>query len=78
MEDVEKVLSKLKSGKSRDPNGLINELFHKSSIGSDLKQSLLLLVNKIKENLEFPEFSLLGNIFSIYKGKGDRKSLDNE
>ena len=38
MEDLEKVLKNLKSNKTRDPHGLINELFKPGVIGEDLKR----------------------------------------
>ena len=43
-----------------------------------MKHSLLLMIRKIKEELTFPDFSLLGNIHSIYKGKGERALLRND
>ena len=80
MENLEKVLKGLKSGKSRDPNGFVNELFQNKNMSStsDLRNSLLLLVNRIKETIEFPEFLKVGKIFSIYKGKGERALLEND
>ena len=39
-EDLDKVLSKLKSGKARDPSGLAYELFKLEFIGKDLKESI--------------------------------------
>ena len=48
MQDLDKVLSHLKNGKSADPTGLVNELFASQNIGDNLKQSILLLMNKIK------------------------------
>ena len=54
MEDLEIVLKSLKKGKSRGPGGLSNELFKNPVIGMDLKKSLLMMVNKIKENIFIP------------------------
>ena len=54
MKDLRKVLKSLKSNKSRDPTGLINEVFKPGVIGEDLEQSLLLLFNKIRIKLNFP------------------------
>ena len=61
-----------------DPHGLINELFRPENIGSDLECSLLLLLNKIKQNLAFPHFMQFANIISIYKGKNSKSSLEND
>ena len=48
MENLEKVLKNLKKDKSRDPNGLINELFMNEVAGDDLKKAILCLMNRIK------------------------------
>ena len=44
-------------------------------IGSDLKNSLLTLYNKIRDNCFLPEFVEWADITSLYKGKGDRLDL---
>ena len=46
--ELDKVLSMLKSGKARDPSGLNCDIFKKNVCGTDLKQSLLILLNKTK------------------------------
>ena len=76
--DLDKVLSSLKNNKSRDPHGLISDLFQPGVIGSDLKKSLLSLFNKIKDNCSIPEFIQWANVTSLYMGKGDRRELENE
>ena len=50
------VLKSLKKNKARDPHGLINDLFKPEVTGSDLSESLLSLMNGIKENCYLPEF----------------------
>ena len=60
------------------PHGLINELFRPENIGSDLECLLLLLLNKIKQNLAFPHFMQFANIISIYKGKNSKSLLEND
>ena len=76
--DLEKVLKKLKNNKSRDPHGLVNELFKPGVIGDDLQNSLVLLFNKIKDTAEFPKLMEFANITSIYKGKGEKVDLEND
>ena len=76
--DLDKVLNSLKKNKSRDPHGLINDLFMPSVIGSDLKASVLKLYNGIREECHIPEFVQWANITSLYKGKGEKLDLDNE
>ena len=71
MSHLDKVLANMKTGKTPDPSGFVNELFKLDNIGDDLKESVLILMNKIKHDMIFPEFMELTNIISIYKGKGD-------
>ena len=76
--DLDLVLQKLKKNKCRDPHGLVNELFKPGVIGSDLKCSLLSLLNEIKRTFQFPGFVQWADITSIYKGKGEKLDLENE
>ena len=48
IQDLQIVLYKLKNNKSRDPNGLVNELFKEEAAGEDLKVAILNLMNRIK------------------------------
>ena len=77
MDDLEIVLKNLKSGKSRDPKGISREIFQPSIIGSNLKQSLLTLFNKIKQQGTIPEFMKETCISTIPK-KGPKSELKNE
>ena len=77
MEDLDKVLTNIKSGKSRDPMGISREIFKPSIIGQDLKESLLKLCNSIKEEGQVPEFMCKTTISTIPK-KGPRTELKNE
>ena len=72
------VLKALKRNKSRDPHGLINEIFMPGVIGKDLQQSVLALMNRIKDQMKIPEFMEYANIVSIYKGKGEKSDLEND
>ena len=78
MEDLERVLKKLKQKKASDPTGLVNELFMWKNIGEDLKESILILMNKIKRNFREPEFMSLANITSFWKRKGSKDDIENE
>ena len=77
-ENLRSVLKSLKKNKSRDPHHLINELFRPEVIGSDLEYSLLLMLNKIKQNFIFPDFMQYADIVSIYKGRGKKNSLESD
>ena len=48
------------------------------ALGEDLKQSLLVLFNKIKEKQQFPAFMQITNICAIYKGRGDLNDLESD
>ena len=77
MKDIELVLGKLKKDKSRDPNGLANELFKVDAAGSDLKEAILKLMNRIKSEQKYPMCLELCNITSIWKLKGPRNQFSS-
>ena len=76
--NLNKVLRELKLNKSRDPHGLINEIFKPGVIGHDLEHSILILMNKVKDKIAIPKFMEYANIVAIYKGRGDKSSLEND
>ena len=78
MKDLEEAIKELKTGKYRDPEGFIREVFKEDALGDDLKKSLLILYNKIREKQEFPAFMQLANICAIYKGRGDMNDLESD
>ena len=43
------ILKKLKTGKSRDPMGFANEIFHPTVAGDDLINAIVILMNRIKD-----------------------------
>ena len=55
MTELDKVLRKLKLKQSQDLRGYSNILFHSKFIGTDLKQSLLIMFNKMKELQMIPK-----------------------
>ena len=77
-EDLLKTLKTLKSNKSRDPLGLVNELFQPKVIGQDVFNSLLLMFNQVKDSMTIPSIMELCNIVAIYKGKGEKADLKND
>ena len=72
--DLDKALSELKLKKSRDPDGLINDIFKPNIIGHNLKMSLLQMFNGLKNSSELPMFMLKSNITTIPKG-GNKSKL---
>ena len=78
MEQLELVLKNLKTGKCRDPDGIIREVFKEEVFGEDLKRSLLLMLHKIKKTGIIPKFMKVANIVAIYKGKGEYTDLEAE
>ena len=51
MEELDKVLKGLKTGKCKHPDNYCYELFKENVIGSDLKQSVLILMNEMKQQM---------------------------
>ena len=78
IDQLRKTLIKLKSGKSRDPHGLVNELFKPEVSGNDFQTSFLMMANKVRNEIFFPKFMQYADIVSIYKGKGDKLDLNND
>ena len=77
MSDLENALADLKDNKSRDNDGLINEIFKKNVIGVDLKKSLLLMYNELKKKQCIATFMNYANITTVPK-KGSKILLENE
>ena len=78
MSDLEDALKSLKNGKCRDPEGLIREIFKEDVLGENLKKSMLLMYNKIKDTCKIPVFMRLANISAIYKGKEEFTDLNSD
>ena len=49
MEELTVTLKNLTSGKSRDPENLVAEIFKEGVIGDNLKESILIMMNRIKD-----------------------------
>ena len=77
MEDLDKVLKDLKSNKARDQEGIGRLIFKNTVIGSNLKKSLLDLLNNIKDTKSIPEFMKRAIVTTIPK-KGSKLLLKNE
>ena len=76
--ELDKVLKSLTNNKTRDPLGMINEVFKIGCAGDDLKIALLELLNGSKCNQLIPEYMNLSHITTLYKQKGSRLSLNSE
>ena len=76
--ELDKVLKSLKNNKSRDPQGLVNEIFKPGILGEDLKLGILELLNCIKKEQKIPDFMKKANITTIHKKKGSRQDLNND
>ena len=69
MNELEKVLKNLKNEKSKDFNGYINELFKEGVVGSDLKLSLLMMFNEMKNQVTIPECLRTAHVTILHKKK---------
>ena len=77
-DDVQKVLTKLKGNKCRDPLGFVNELFKPGVCGPDLVEAITLLANGSKNEVTTPSMLKPTNISTIFKNKGSRFDLVND
>ena len=75
MSHLESVLKSLKTNQSRDPMGIISEIFKPGIIGSELKYSTLSLVNSVKASMYIPPNMQMSNITTIFKNKGSRLDM---
>ena len=75
MDNLDTALKKLKNNKCKDPHGHVNELYKFLGIGG--KQSLLHLLNWIKQEIIIPEELRLSNVSALYKGKGLKRNVMN-
>ena len=73
MDNLKEVLKNLPDNKSRDPEGLANELFKESVAGTDLLEATLKLMNMIKKTQQYPEVLEKCNITSIHKKKSKKR-----
>ena len=77
MAELDNVLKHIQKGKSRDPDGLSREIFLPSVIGDNLKESLLLMLNKLKHEGKIPHF-MKNTIITPIPKKGSQFHLKNE
>ena len=67
MEKLEFVSKVSKTGKVRDPEGMVRVLFRPNIIGTDLKISLLQILNRVKETGMFLYFMRRATTITIPK-----------
>ena len=77
IKDLESVLKYLKRNKSKDPFGYANELFDLKVAGEDLKQAILILMNRIKSEQVYPKVLEVCDITPIFKRRGNRNDFSN-
>ena len=56
MKELETTLKSLTTGKSRDPEFLKCDIFKENVIGDDLKLSILMMINKMKDKTYIPAY----------------------
>ena len=78
MKDLNRVCQNLKNNQTRDPLGMLNELFKPGVMGQDFKEAVLLLANGVKLEMVVPSQMQLSNITTLFKNKGSRFDLNNE
>ena len=75
--NVKLVLSNLKTGKSKDPYDIPNELLRPDVAGEDLVIAITDLMNRIKNELSIPEMLNVCNVTNLYKNKGERTNYNS-
>jgi hypothetical protein len=75
MKQLNTAITKLKNNKCKDPHGHINEMY--KNMGDDGLDSLLDMLNMIKEKLVMPGKLDLSNVSTLYKGKGSKQDVIN-
>ena len=75
MQELSKEISELITGKCVHPHGLIREIFKKG--GNDFRQSILKMVNAIKNAKECPSEWSNMVIQTILKKTGSKRRLEN-
>ena len=74
--DLDRALKSLKTSQSQDTMGLVNKLFIMKNISENLKKSLLIMFNKMKNNCYVPDF--LRNVFITAIPKKSKSLLELE
>ena len=78
IKDLRIAVKSLKNNKTRDPSGLLIELFKAPVVGKDLECAVLRLVNGIKSEYFVPINVQMSNITTIYKSRGSRHDLESD
>ena len=76
--NVIEVMKTLKNNKSKDPHGMINELFKFPNAGSDLIKSITVLMNRCKDQCIIPSLYRFKNVSAIHKNRGSKLDLNND
>ena len=77
MHELETVLRNLKKQKARDPYDLANDIFRIEVAGDDLKEAILKMMNRIKDEQCYPKCLELCNVSSIWKKKKSRNDFES-
>ena len=76
--DLDSVIKSLKKNQTRDPSGLINELFLPGVMGKDMRSAIISLMNGVRQTGYFPPYMELADICTIYKLKGSRLDMSSD
>ena len=77
-EDILCATKSLKPNQSRDPNGMISDIFKPEVAGKDLTSALVRFMNFILKTFHVPEELLHADITSIWKHKGSKMDMKND
>ena len=71
------MLKQLKTGKSKDPYDMPNEIFKDNVAGSDLLIAITKLMNQIKKELLFPVSMNVCNVTNLFMNKGSKQHYNS-
>ena len=77
-DDILCATKSLKSNQSRDPNGMISDIFKPEVAGKDLTTALVKFMNLILKTFHIPDELLHADITSIWKQKGSKMDMKND
>ena len=77
LSELESTLNNLNKGRARDPEGFCAELFQNNVMGESLKESLLIMLNKVREEGIVPDFMNVTSVTTIPK-QGLKFKLTNK
>ena len=78
LKDIDEILKSLKNNKARDPMGMVSDIFKPEIAGWDLRNSIMGLLNGLKNEQKSVPLTNVANITTIFKKKGSQLDMEND